>query len=262
MFMERYISIFFFFVHSCMEVHHHSHTARKNWKHYFWEFFMLFLAVFCGFLAENQREHFVEHSREKQFMESLIEDLENDTVELNRAISKADSVGKYSDSTVMFLRDFKPEATVPLRLSKLIGLAGQRQLLIFTDRTATQLKNAGNMRLIRNKGVSNLIVKYWKEIDECNISLDRYSIYRDAGRAISFKLWLIPQVYQTGTNADIQPVQELEIIDPDIKKWRELTNLLSIGGAISRLAHTRNLKQQLHTADELIAMIKKEYHLK
>jgi len=43
-----------------MEVHAHTHTARKKWTHYFWEFLMLFLAVFCGFLAENQREHMIE----------------------------------------------------------------------------------------------------------------------------------------------------------------------------------------------------------
>jgi hypothetical protein len=48
-----------------MEVHHHAHTARKKWTHYFWEFLMLFLAVFAGFLAENQREHIVEHQRKK-----------------------------------------------------------------------------------------------------------------------------------------------------------------------------------------------------
>ena len=35
-----------------MEVHQHTHTPRKKWTHYFWEFLMLFLAVFCGFLAE------------------------------------------------------------------------------------------------------------------------------------------------------------------------------------------------------------------
>jgi hypothetical protein len=29
-----------------MEVHAHTHTARKKWAHYFWEFLMLFLAVF------------------------------------------------------------------------------------------------------------------------------------------------------------------------------------------------------------------------
>ena len=82
---------------------------------------MLFLAVFCGFLAENQREHFVEHDREKQFMESLIEDLENDTIELRRAIIKADSVASYVDSAVMFLRDFKPQTRMAIRLSYLVG---------------------------------------------------------------------------------------------------------------------------------------------
>ena len=48
-----------------MEVHHRSHTTGKKWTHYFWEFLMLFLAVFCGFLAENQREHVIEKKREK-----------------------------------------------------------------------------------------------------------------------------------------------------------------------------------------------------
>src|SRR5258705_724949 len=61
-----------------MEVHAHTHSERKKFTHYFWEFLMLFLAVFCGFLAENQREHMIEHKREKQFMTSLISDLRLD----------------------------------------------------------------------------------------------------------------------------------------------------------------------------------------
>lgn len=48
-----------------METHgQHLHKApSQGWKHYVFEFFMLFLAVFAGFLAENQREHFVEKKR-------------------------------------------------------------------------------------------------------------------------------------------------------------------------------------------------------
>ncbi len=50
-----------------MEVHAHTHTARKKWTDYFWEFLMLFLAVFCGFLAEYQLEHKIERaSRAKE----------------------------------------------------------------------------------------------------------------------------------------------------------------------------------------------------
>jgi hypothetical protein len=51
-----------------MEVHHHSHTSRKKWTHYFWEFLMLFLAVFCGFLAEYQLEHKIEKDKEWQYI--------------------------------------------------------------------------------------------------------------------------------------------------------------------------------------------------
>ena len=55
-----------------MEVHAHTHTPRKKWTHYFWEFLMLFLAVFCGFLAENQREDMVEHQRVILYGDSLL----------------------------------------------------------------------------------------------------------------------------------------------------------------------------------------------
>ena len=71
-----------------MEVHHHSHTPRKNWTHYFWEFLMLFLAVFAGFLAENEREHFIEHKREKKLIKEMVEDLKKDTVYLNLCVNR------------------------------------------------------------------------------------------------------------------------------------------------------------------------------
>ena len=66
-----------------MEVHHHAHDPaaphhKKNWKSYFWEFLMLFLAITLGFLVENQREHYIEHLRAKEFAKSLIKDLESD----------------------------------------------------------------------------------------------------------------------------------------------------------------------------------------
>src|SRR3954469_7686727 len=67
-----------------METHaQHLHKAPSHgWKHYLFEFLMLFLAVFAGFLAENQREQMVEHQHEKKYIRSLIQDLEKDTVNL------------------------------------------------------------------------------------------------------------------------------------------------------------------------------------
>ncbi|MFZ1262523.1 MAG: hypothetical protein WAT34_03360, partial [Chitinophagaceae bacterium] len=69
-----------------MEVHNHTHTPLKKWTHYFWEFFMLFLAVTLGFLVENKREHIVEHKREKEYVNSMLEDLKKDTANFSRTI--------------------------------------------------------------------------------------------------------------------------------------------------------------------------------
>jgi hypothetical protein len=55
-----------------MEVHAHTYTARKKWSHYFWEFLMLFLAAFCGFLAVYQLEDEIEKDRERQYTRSMI----------------------------------------------------------------------------------------------------------------------------------------------------------------------------------------------
>ncbi|MEO6219239.1 MAG: hypothetical protein ABIO81_02345, partial [Ginsengibacter sp.] len=70
-----------------MEIHAHTHTPRKKWTHYFWEFLMLFLAVFCGFLAEYQLEHKIEKDREKQFIRSLAYDIKADTASLSNNIN-------------------------------------------------------------------------------------------------------------------------------------------------------------------------------
>src|SRR4029078_11585028 len=70
-----------------MEVHHHAHHESKKWTNYLWEFLMLFLAVFCGFLAENQREHMIENQREKKYMNSLIIDLKKNTADIKYVIS-------------------------------------------------------------------------------------------------------------------------------------------------------------------------------
>ena len=245
-----------------MEVHHPHHvTHKKKWTEYLLEFFMLFLAVFLGFVAENIRENSVESHREKQFMRSFTEDLQTDTAELKKAIRKCDSTARFSDSVLFFLTAYKPTHEIPVSLANHIGTAGQRLSLINTDRTSSQLKNSGAMRLIGNKKVSDNILRYWKQIDETNISLDRYMLYRNAGREIIFKLWIMPEVYRQGLLIPRDSIQKLRVIDTDTKKWDELTNLIAISGSIARTAHLNNLTKQLQLATELISLINEEYHL-
>ena len=71
-----------------METHanHLHHAPGNNLWHYFFEFLMQFIAVFCGFLAENWREQMVEHHREKEFMHSIVQDIKSDILQSNEIL--------------------------------------------------------------------------------------------------------------------------------------------------------------------------------
>src|SRR6185503_18808499 len=87
-----------------MEVHAHTHTARKKWTNYFWEFLMLFLAVFCGFLAEYQLEHQIEKDREKIYMRNMLEDLKADTAAYRNYAKDNSTAFNIIDSLILLLK--------------------------------------------------------------------------------------------------------------------------------------------------------------
>ena len=147
-----------------MEVHQHTNTApiaigRKKWYHYFWEFFMLFLAVTAGFFVENQREHYIEHKKEKQYIRSITEDLNTDIYMLDSIIRTRKNMDKLIDSLFYILNytDPKQHGNEIYYYTRWIP----RTYRFYTnDRTLSQLKNAGNWRLIRNKNVSERLSTY------------------------------------------------------------------------------------------------------
>ncbi|HET6768419.1 MAG TPA: hypothetical protein VFH08_13505 [Chitinophagaceae bacterium] len=146
-----------------MEVHHHSHAERRKWTHYFWEFFMLFLAVTLGFLVENQREHFVEHQREKTYIGSLVEDIQLDMQQLNRNLAfRAEVIARIDSLFVIFKQDdWKMHTALIYFLSRRTTRTND---LFYHDRTMQQLKNSGGLRLIRNIQISNRIATYDAQI--------------------------------------------------------------------------------------------------
>ena len=150
-----------------MEVHHHpiaigSHTARKKWVHYFWEFLMLFLAVFCGFLAENQREHMIENQRAKKYILSLSEDLKNDSLALDEDIIGWQETLRNIDTLRNELS--KPiVAQDPAILNKIAASFYEISTFRHSNRTIEQLRNSGNFRLL-DKNVSDLLMYYDSKI--------------------------------------------------------------------------------------------------
>lgn len=88
-----------------MEVHHHSHVGKKNFKEYLLEGLMIFIAVMMGFFAESFREYLHDKSNEREYIKSMVEDLKNDSAFLATSIDQRIPYHlAWMDSTVYLLQ--------------------------------------------------------------------------------------------------------------------------------------------------------------
>ena len=144
-----------------MEVHAHDlHKAPGHgWKHYLFEFLMLFLAVFCGFLAENIREHKVETEREKQYVESLMNDLKTDIINIE-SVQKRNLANKQMGDS-LFLQLTSPDYLTKTNSIYYFGRRFSTRIHFnMTDGTLKQLTNAGGLRLIRQRNLVDSLQAY------------------------------------------------------------------------------------------------------
>jgi hypothetical protein len=244
-----------------MEVHAHTHTPRKKWTHYLWEFLMLFLAVFCGFLAEYQLEHVIEHQREEKYVHSLIQDLKTDTASIQAYINVRKEKRILMDSLLMLLSTGK---------HKQFGNATYffaRQVFngppfVSTDGTMQQLKNAGNLRLIKKENIiSNILVydasvKELKEWDESDIRI------RTTFREIGGTIFNADQLYKAMSS-------DFKFVRPTTNPQLITDNQIAINNiafqiqylSLSCLGNTQRGKALKTKAENLIELLKQEYHL-
>ena len=245
-----------------MEVHHHAHTARKKWTHYFWEFLMLFLAVFCGFLAEYQLEHKIEQDREKQYMQSLLEDLSADTIMINGSYMQAQNQKNLHDSILELL--YYKQPLTDNAISQLYTLHYSLRLAgaDFEDRTKAQLKNSGGMRLIRKKNVNDSILAYWKRTETIEGIGDRITEIGNDISGLASKIfhtkYIIPGDEALSVPKGIRPGARL--IDREPKLLDEYSNL-----QYTRRTRLMVIKERLFTmkarATRLMELINREYQL-
>jgi hypothetical protein len=120
---------------------------------------MLFLAVFCGFLAEYQLEHKIEKDREKQYMITLLEDLKADTISFGQVKNWYQFMRTRKDSVITNLRPPVAKENVLNYYNESVNFIIYRGFT-FHDRTIEQLKNSGGFRLISNRKVSESLAEY------------------------------------------------------------------------------------------------------
>ena len=253
-----------------MEVHHHSspapggsHTPRKKWTHYFWEFLMLFLAVFCGFLAEYQLEHIIENKREKQYIVSLVRDVEMDIESLKQSFAARKKYINYYDSLVLLLKlsnknsmnDIYYYARFLLRMTQ----------FNYHDRTIEQMKNSGSLRLIKSKEAADSITIYDNEIidrmlyqQEIELKFRNDILANHIGKIFNGHVWneMVNEGSSISRPADFPDfiTENKALINDFIVQVVTLKTAYRVTNSI--------IEKTIETAENLIVYLKKEYHLK
>jgi len=242
-----------------MEVHHHSHSARKKWTHYFWEFLMLFLAITLGFLVENQREHYIENARAKEFAALMYEDLKKDNELYTKGSEKFKMIKEHQDSLLFVLKgDFEKIDRYKMISHWINGVWA----LNFTAHQATyeQMKNSGSLRYIRNIDLINRMQEYYNGILP---DIDHYHTIQSELTETRIVPFLEDHInYQ---EADFLNSQ-MNVSNPGLFDWNKRT-AVKLYNMMSLLKNQNEFLNSVYIeagekSNETMQLLKQEYHLK
>ncbi len=241
-----------------MDVHHHSHTDRKKLKHYLFEFFMLFLAVFSGFLAEYFLEHIVERHREKEFIQSMVMDLKDDTARIHKVVQFNMLQTKGLDSLVTLLNKYSSNKDSVQKAYRLYySFALNYDNVVFTDRTMTQLKNSGGLRLIRNQNVSDSIMNYDAYVKGCSEQFEVIKRNWETQSNYSYVLFDLERLAPQQETINALPNKLLTTNAGEVKGYA--SRLLIFSSLIK--GYSRLIKVQKGNAERLINYLRQSYDL-
>lgn len=258
-----------------MEVHHHSHAhGKRNWKSYFWEFVMLFFAVFCGFLAENFREHYVEDLRAKKLAKNLYKEILSDSINVQQRMALRQIKESESAYFISYVKDSNLNMLSDRFMPAFSWTFIQTQRIFFdpNDGVLNQLRNSGELRYFKSAELQAALGKLSVMIANIrNRNDNEYSFIENNLRPFSLKFYdfnwyeaLVKQGHLALTDALDQKIQmtvKAKIQNLDQFNRLEAQNVANYN--LLMLRGTRKVQYEAYVAinHEVLQILRKEFHL-
>jgi hypothetical protein len=148
---------------------------------------LIFAAVTLGFLADNLRESLADREAERAYMRAIVEDLVIDSLRLSENVRRLRGNMANADSMV---HDFIAGRSIG-RYADAISdhgrSAGNSIDLVFNDRTSSQLKGTGAMRLVRDTAIAGALLRYWNAQERLQEIRDRFEVVRIEQRKVGWR---------------------------------------------------------------------------
>ena len=257
-----------------MEVHKHPHhvTHKKKWGEYLLEFFMIFLAVFLGFVAENKREHMVEEDRAKQYAKSLISDLRNDTVMVNDHIQQITMNMNRIDSLCGYVYDKSLNQINNFDLIYKSSI-GSYNPYTWNRATLEQIKSSGSLRYFNDSIVKKISAydaftrhmddDYQVDEDQNSKPFTKREQILDMNYPGRLVVFLYSKYDSLKNAAYYEEMRNLNkpLVAKDINDIKVLVNEAVQLRALIRIRRDVELPRLVKDATELIELLKESYDL-
>ncbi len=243
-----------------MEVHAHSHTPRRKWTHYFWEFLMLFLAVFCGFLAEYQLEHKIEKDRSKEFAKALKFDLMNDTISLNYLKDILVNESEKRKHGMEIINTNKENISIgDLRWMDTTSLL--LDYFIPKNVTFEQMKQSGQLRYFKSVDLISSLGQYeWSIKHYLELKNDLLNIYGGLSSEHVLNNLITREAFlkkSAGKPDSLSALKEGYTFD----SWIENGKIAELRVNLSEILLTSIYPDLINQAKNILTLLDKEYHL-
>jgi hypothetical protein len=246
-----------------------STAEKRNLISYFKEFLMLFLAVFCGFLAENYRDNQSEIAYATEYAKSLIKDLENDTVMINGTIEQKLIILKSIDSISEIIHQGIQGNRVKGSFYYHSQIVSFSPTTIWNDATLIQITQSGNLRYFKNAELVNKISAYYSRQGYISGLVESDKIKRNTTLEIKSKILnnyqykpfssLLPRAENEIDDSVMNMLMPLQNSDKDL--LNEYANSLENRKFYFTLVISETYPMIKSQAHELILLLKKEYNI-
>jgi len=250
-----------------MEVHAHTHTPRKKWTHYFWEFLMLFLAISFGFYAENLREGILHKKEAKTHMNSLIADLQSDIVLFDSVIDRNMYGAQMADSLIELLHsDITNTPDIYFAARSVTANLGYYYT---NSKSFDQLKSSGLLRYVKPKILLDSIGTYYSSFQWLTNQTELLRLKMDEihkKNVLLFDSYVFQQMMNIGkitfggsrtliNKPSVKPV----LLSTDVKDLNTVSLNYHYYSATTKF-YQRTAINLRGRATRLIELIKNEYH--
>jgi hypothetical protein len=260
-----------------MEVHAHSHTERKIWTHYLWEFFILFLAVTLGFFVQNRREHYIENKRAKELAKYLYEEMKSDSANLDKTIDNRKDKEIHLEYLIRYFKDSSLSNLSPEFYPHFSWGLFQHSFIVFEpkDGMLQQLKNSGSLRYFQNIDIQKSVGDFSVALNNLRSRLEREDyLFSTINRDFLLRHYDFSWLSKITNNQEITSAEALkkyvanrQTVPATIRSLAGLDRIETISHLeyyITVLRSTRlgQMIEYQKPGNHLIQILRKEYHLK